>query len=79
MPVESFATLASAPEPPLDELALAMAGELREVDADGAQAQLDSLTAELVPAAGGGPEAEVEVLRELLARRHGFSGDREEY
>ena len=79
MPVEPFATLASAPEPPLDELALAMAGELREVDADGAQAQLDSLTAELVPAAGGGPEAEVEVLRELLARRHGFSGDREEY
>jgi len=79
VPVESFATLASTPEPPLDELALAMAGELREVDADGALAQLDALAAELTPAAGGGPDAEVEALRELLAHRHGFSGDREEY
>ncbi len=79
MPVESFATLASAPEPALDELALAMAGELREVDADGALAQLDALAAELAPAAGCGPAADVEALRELLARRHGFSGDREEY
>lgn len=79
MSVEPFATLASAPEPPLDELALAMAGELREVDADDALAQLDGLGAELAPAAGGGPEAETEALRELLAVRHGFSGDREEY
>jgi regulator of sirC expression with transglutaminase-like and TPR domain len=79
VPVESFATLASAPEPPLDELALAMAGELRQVDSDGALAQLDALAAELAPAAGCGPAAEVEALRDLLARRHGFSGDREEY
>ena len=79
MPIESFSTLASAPEPPLDELALAMAGELREVDADGALAQLDALAAEFTPAAGGGADAEVEALRELLARRHGFSGDREDY
>ncbi len=79
MPVEPFSTLAAAPEPPLDELALAMAGELREVDADGALAQLDALAAELAPTAGGGPDAEVEALRELLADRHGFSGDREEY
>jgi regulator of sirC expression with transglutaminase-like and TPR domain len=77
--VEPFATLASAPESHLDELALAMAGELREVDADGALAKLDDLAAELGPAAGGGPEAEAEALRELLAHRHGFSGDREEY
>jgi regulator of sirC expression with transglutaminase-like and TPR domain len=79
VPVESFATLASAPEPALDELALAMAGELRQVDSDGALAQLDALAAELAPAADGAPAAEVEALRELLARRHGFSGDREEY
>ena len=56
-----------------------MAGELREVDADGALAQLDALGAELAPAAGGGPDAEVEALRDLLVRRHGFSGDREDY
>ena len=79
MPVEPFATLASAPDPLLDELALAMAGDLREVDADGALAKLDDLAAQLAPAADGAPAAEVEVLRELLARRHGFSGDREEY
>ncbi len=79
MPVEPFSTLAAAPEPPLDELALAMAGELREVDADGALAQLDALAAELATAAGRGPEAEVEALRDLLARRHGFSGEREDY
>ncbi len=53
MPVEPFSTLAAAPEPPLDELALAMAGELREVDTDGALAQLDDLAAEFPAAAGG--------------------------
>ncbi len=79
MPVEPFTTLASATEPALDELALAMAAELREVDADGALAQLDALAAELDPAAGAGPEAEVEALRDLLAHRHGFSGEREDY
>ena len=79
MSVEPFATLASSPEAQLDELALAMAGELREVDADAALAKLDDLAAELGPAAGGGPEAEAEALRELLGHRHGFSGDREEY
>ncbi|MBA3839520.1 MAG: hypothetical protein H0X55_04350, partial [Thermoleophilaceae bacterium] len=52
MPVEPFATLASAPDPLLDELALAMAGDLREVDADGALAKLDDLAAQLAPAAG---------------------------
>jgi regulator of sirC expression with transglutaminase-like and TPR domain len=77
--VEPFATLASAPEPHLDELALAMAGELREVDADGALAKLDDLAAELGPAAGGGPEGEAEALRDLLGDRRGFAGDREEY
>ncbi len=63
MPVEPFATLASAPDPLLDELALAMAGDLREVDADGALAKLDDLAAQLAPAADGAPAAEVEALR----------------
>jgi regulator of sirC expression with transglutaminase-like and TPR domain len=79
MPVESFAVLAARPEASLDELALALAGELRGVDVDGALAELDRLGAALAPVAGSGAVAEAEAIRELLGRRHGFLGDREEY
>ena len=79
MSVDSFGAVAARREPSLDELALALAGELRDVDAGGALAELDRLGAELAPAAGGGPPAEVEALGELLGRRHGFVGDRYDY
>ena len=79
MPIDSFAEVASRPQASLDELALALAGEFREVDSDGALGELDRLGAELAAAAGGEPEAELEAIRELLGRRHGFIGDREQY
>ena len=41
VPVESFSALAARSEPPLDELALALAGEFRPVDADAALAELE--------------------------------------
>ena len=77
--VESFTELAARSDPSLDELALALAGEFRAVDADAALAELDRLGAELAPAAGTGPAAEAEALRELLGDRHGFVGDSAEY
>lgn len=79
MSVESFAALAARPQPALDELALALAAEFREVDTGAALAELDRLAAELAPAAGGGPRAEVAALRGLLGERHGFAGDSEQY
>jgi regulator of sirC expression with transglutaminase-like and TPR domain len=79
-----FAVLAAEAAPRLDELALAMAGEFGDVDARGALARLDALGAEIAAAAGGGgalgdPEAEAGVVAEVLGRRHGFAGDREDY
>jgi regulator of sirC expression with transglutaminase-like and TPR domain len=81
MPLESFAALAARPAPPLDELALAMAREFGEVDAEAALDRLDRLGEEIAGAAdvGDDPLAEVEVVREVLGRRHGFVGDREDY
>lgn len=79
MPVESFSALAAWSEPSVDELALALAGEFRPVDADAALAELDRLGSELAPAAGAGPAVEAEAVRELLGERHGFVGERGEY
>ena len=81
MPLESFAALAARTSPPLDELALAMAGEFGAVDAEGALDQLDRLGEEIAAAAdvSDAPEVEVEVVREVLGRRHGFVGDRDDY
>jgi len=78
VPIEPFATLAARTEPALDELALAMAAELKEVDSDAALAELDQLAGEL-GAPTGEPEDEVEALSDLLGRRHGFAGEREDY
>lgn len=74
-----FIALASKRDPSLAELALALAGELGDVDADGARAEMDRLAAKLAPAAGNGPVAELDALRELLGARHGFTGNREDY
>jgi regulator of sirC expression with transglutaminase-like and TPR domain len=79
VPVESFSALAARSEPSLDELALALAGEFRQVDADAALAELDRLGSELAPAAGAGPALEAEAVRRLLGERHGFVGERREY
>ncbi len=79
MSVKAFREIAAQSEPRLDELALSLAAELRGADPPAAFAELDRLGAELAPAAGGDPEQEVEGLRDLLGRRHGFAGDREDY
>ncbi|MEA2194311.1 MAG: hypothetical protein QOG42_745 [Solirubrobacteraceae bacterium] len=73
-----FATLAADPAARLDGLALALAAELRPVDAGAALARLDELAAEvreLAPATGG----ELAALRAVIAVRHGFAGATEEY
>ena len=80
MSVRDFTTLAVLPDPPLDELALSLAGEFRTVDCDGALHELDRLATELRELAGtASPEEQAEACRLLLGERHGFTGDRDEY
>lgn len=73
--IAPFADLAARPNAPLDELALALASEFRDVDAVAALARLDDLGEEVSNVPGDGLEALVDVL----GRRHGFTGDRENY
>ena len=75
-----FQTLAKVPEPPLDELALALAAEFRTVDCERALGELDDLGAELRELAGGSPaEEQAQACQAVLGDRHGFVGDRETY
>ncbi len=77
----SFAAIAARPDPPLDALALALAGEFGDVDVPGALGRLDRLGEEIATFvfAGAGPAAEVEAVREVIGRRHAFAGDRDDY
>ena len=63
--MESFRTLAAAPEPPLDELLLALAAEFHDVDAELALRQLDRLAARVDPLAIGA-RAELAALVDVL-------------
>ena len=74
-----FAELAADPQASLDELALALAAEFREVDESAALAQLDRLGAELTVDDGADPVEALDALSGLLGRRHGFLGDSDEY
>ena len=74
-----FEELARHAEPSLDELALALAAEFREVDAERALARLDALAAEVGREPAGSPRAQVAALARVLGVRHGFAGDRDEY
>ena len=77
MPIASFEDLAAVSDPPLDELALALAAEFRAVDADAALAHLDELGEEV---AGAGADGDaLAALTAVLGRRHGFAGERERY
>ena len=58
MSVRDFKALAELQDPPLDELALALAAEFRTVDSDGAMAELDRLAGELAELAGAASPAE---------------------
>ncbi|MEA2297726.1 MAG: hypothetical protein QOF77_662 [Solirubrobacteraceae bacterium] len=81
MALESFATVVALGDPPLDQLALALAGEFGAVDAEAALERLERLGEEIASVAGGSrdPEAEVEAVRTVLGTRHGFVGDRADY
>ena len=81
MPVQSFAMLATHPDPPVDELALALAAEFRDIDDADVRAQLDELGEEVGLDRAGryGPHAGLDALREVLGVRHGFCGDRRRY
>ena len=75
MTVAPFSVLAARHDPPLDHLALAIAAQFRAVDAAAALAQLDALGKE-VAAAG---EDRLAALVDVLALRHGYAGDEEDY
>jgi regulator of sirC expression with transglutaminase-like and TPR domain len=75
MHLPPFASLAAQPDPPLDELALALAAQFGPCDHGGALAALDELGGEVVRAGGDGLAA----LAGVLGRRHGFAGERERY
>jgi regulator of sirC expression with transglutaminase-like and TPR domain len=77
-----FAELARDPDPPLDALALAMAAEVREVDAAAALATLDDLGAELAHAVADvavAAKAQADACARLLGGVHAFTGDRADY
>jgi regulator of sirC expression with transglutaminase-like and TPR domain len=75
--IAPFVALAALPAPPIDELALSLAAEFKEVDEDAAVTRLDELGEEVavLREERGGPHAGMEALREVLAVRHGFGGD----
>ena len=80
--MDAFADIAADPDPPLDALTLAIAAELRGIDADRAMARLDLLGDEVagaLEAVPRTPEAEVQACVEVLGDRYGFEGDREQY
>jgi regulator of sirC expression with transglutaminase-like and TPR domain len=77
VPPVTFAELATASTPSLDDLALALAAEFQPVDAPRARAALDALAAE-VPACEDEHE-QVAALVGVLGERHGFEGDRDDY
>jgi len=81
MTIEPFIDLANRPEPPIDELALALAAEFDEVDGAAAMTRLDELGEEVAEEHGArtGPAAGIEALREVLGVRHGFCGERDRY
>jgi len=74
-----YVTVVRRREPALDELALALAAEFREVDEARALMALDMLGQEVERAAAGTPEEQAEACRRVLAERHGFAGDRQDY
>ena len=82
MELQSFTDLARAPDPALDRLALALAAEVRDVDAPTALATLDALGDELSRALEGRertPAAELATVAEVLGGRHGFHGETTDY
>ena len=67
--------LAAEPAAPVEELALAIAGEFGSVDADAVRERLDALGAEVAAERGTGPEGDAAALTRVLGDRHGLRGD----
>lgn len=76
-PMPGFAELATNAGAGVGMLALALAGEFRDVDEAAALARLDALAADVARAAGG-PD-DVDALGRVLGARHGFAGAETEY
>ena len=77
-----FAEIAGDSDATLDVVALAIAGEFRDVDTPRAIAELDALGAELSRAAArtrASPEVVVVACRQVLGGVHGFLGDQTQY
>ncbi|MEA2458414.1 MAG: hypothetical protein QOC95_1386 [Thermoleophilaceae bacterium] len=74
-----FATLSALPDPPVEEIALALAAELRETDREGALERLDALGEELAAQAATEPVDEALACAEVLGGRHGLTGDQADY
>jgi regulator of sirC expression with transglutaminase-like and TPR domain len=79
--VQPFLALAAQPAPPIEQLALALAAEFRDIDETAALTTLDTLGREVAEerAQRDGPSAGIDALREVLAVRHGFCGDSKRY
>ena len=75
----AFSALAGRRQPPLDRLALSIAGEFRDVDVESSLEALDRMGAELLGRRDSTPEAELDLCRRTLAERHGFAGERDRY
>jgi len=77
----AFRHVAAQPDARVEDLALALAGAFRPVDAEGALARLDALAAEVRDALPPAPRPldEVQALGDVLARRHDYAGDTETY
>jgi regulator of sirC expression with transglutaminase-like and TPR domain len=77
-----FAAVAADDDPQLDELAIALAAEFRDVDEAAVTAALDALAGELREALEGcapAPWVQARALADLLGGTHGFVGDRRAY
>ena len=80
--IAPFAEIAGDPGAGLDVLALALAGEFRDVDASGAIASLDALGVVLsraVAQTSETPDAVVIACRQVLGDANGFHGDQARY
>jgi regulator of sirC expression with transglutaminase-like and TPR domain len=73
--VAPFSVLAARHDPPLDHLALSIAAQFREVDTATALSQLDALGDEVAAHEG----ERLVALVDVLARRHGYAGDDDDY
>jgi hypothetical protein len=71
----AFATLAAEPAAPVEELALAIAGEFRLVDEAAVRDGLDELGAEVAEERRPTPEGDARALQLVLGERHGFHGE----